>query len=123
MARRKEFLYWFARKSRGENKNQEAASVFGLAISVFVVQKGVLSIAHAVSFFVTRQKWSSETSLCFVAALVGVFSLYLIFGYGADLIVTALGFAYPAYQSWVWESNTACSLNHPVIDIHYRICC
>ncbi|XP_048584115.1 receptor expression-enhancing protein 5 isoform X2 [Nematostella vectensis] len=31
--------------------------------------------------------------------LVGVFSLYLIFGYGADLIVTVLGFAYPAYQS------------------------
>ncbi|KAK3735171.1 hypothetical protein QZH41_018137 [Actinostola sp. cb2023] len=31
--------------------------------------------------------------------VVTVFSLYLIFGYGAALIVTAIGFAYPAFQS------------------------
>ena len=38
-------------------------------------------------------------TLSVVSGLVGVFSLYLVFGYGADLIVTILGFAYPAYQS------------------------
>ncbi|XP_068694455.1 receptor expression-enhancing protein 5-like isoform X1 [Montipora foliosa] len=43
------------------------------------------------------KEWSVNNPI--PAGLLGIFALYLIFGYGADLIVTALGFAYPAYQS------------------------
>ncbi|KAL9986900.1 hypothetical protein ACROYT_G001111 [Oculina patagonica] len=42
-------------------------------------------------------EWAKKNPI--PAGLVAVFALYLVFGYGADLIVTILGFAYPAYQS------------------------
>ncbi|XP_029182909.1 receptor expression-enhancing protein 5-like isoform X1 [Acropora muricata] len=43
------------------------------------------------------KQWAANNPV--PSGLVAVFALYLVFGYGADLIVTALGFAYPAYQS------------------------
>lgn len=43
------------------------------------------------------KEWAKNNPI--PTGLVGIFALYLVFGYGADLIVTVLGFAYPAYQS------------------------
>jgi hypothetical protein len=45
------------------------------------------------------QSWSRVNACFIILGAIGVFSLYLIFGYGAALIVNALGALYPAYAS------------------------
>lgn len=87
------------KKSRRKQKSR-SCTYFWVVIKVFLSLKLSFVDCPCRQFILcTRQKWLNNKSLLFPVGLVGVFSLYLVFGYGADLIVTALGFAYPAYQS------------------------